>query len=75
MAPVAAALAGVAAALLALAAATVATARPPRRPVPDVDTYLARWSALHGGYDPGASRAASAWLRLARETARSSCST
>ncbi len=32
--------------------------------------YLARWSALHGGYDPASSRLVSAWLALVHRCAR-----
>ncbi len=38
--------------------------------VPDRDTYLARWSVLHGGYDPRSSRFVSGWLGLAYVGAR-----
>lgn len=34
------------------------------RPVLDRETYLARWSTLHGGYDPAGSRFVHGWLRL-----------
>ncbi|WP_207634240.1 CDP-alcohol phosphatidyltransferase family protein [Candidatus Frankia alpina] len=41
-----------------------------RTPVPDRDTYLARWSALHGGYDPlGGLWVVRAWLTLVHRVA------
>ncbi|WP_055752205.1 CDP-alcohol phosphatidyltransferase family protein [Frankia sp. AvcI1] len=41
-----------------------------RTPVPDRDTYLARWSALHGGYDPrGGLWLVRAWLTLVHRVA------
>jgi CDP-diacylglycerol--glycerol-3-phosphate 3-phosphatidyltransferase len=33
-------------------------------------SFRARWSALHGGYDPGDSRAVTAWLTVAETGAR-----
>jgi hypothetical protein len=43
-----------------------------RRPtaVPDRETYLARWSALHGGLDPYGSRWVLGWLSLSYRVAR-----
>jgi phosphatidylglycerophosphate synthase len=38
--------------------------------VPDLQTYLARWSALHGRYDARSSRVVSAWLALTYAVAR-----
>ena len=38
--------------------------------LPDVDEYLARWTALHGGYDPNRSRLVATWLRTAYVCAR-----
>jgi hypothetical protein len=34
-----------------MVAVTVLSRRPPADPVPDLDTYLDRWSATHEGYD------------------------
>lgn len=62
-------------ALVATAAALVAlslgTARRPEHPVPDFDRYLARWAALHGGYDPRANVWVVGWLRLTYAAGRS----
>lgn len=38
--------------------------------VPDRETYLARWSALHGGYDPHGSRLVRTWLGWMHAAAR-----
>jgi CDP-diacylglycerol--glycerol-3-phosphate 3-phosphatidyltransferase len=35
----------------------------------DLDDYLARWQALHGGYDPRAARLTGAWLRVVHRVA------
>jgi len=40
------------------------------RPVPSRADYLRQWSALHGGYDPGASRLVGPWLWLVYSCAR-----
>jgi len=53
-----------------LLAATVASARRPTAAVPDFDGYLARWSPLHGGYDPRRSAPLLGWLRLSHAAAR-----
>jgi phosphatidylglycerophosphate synthase len=49
-------------------------ARAPRSPdrddVPDRATYLRRWAALHGGYDPRRSRAVTGWLGVTYAVAR-----
>ena len=45
---------------LALVVLAVVTARPPAAVVPGRDGYFARWSVLHGGYDP---RTGNPWLR------------
>jgi phosphatidylglycerophosphate synthase len=39
-------------------------------PVPSRAAYLRRWSELHGGYDPGASRLVGPWLWLVYTCAR-----
>jgi len=48
--------------------------RPTSRPLPDLEVYLADWSALHGGYDPRSNPLVRRWLggtyRLARPLAR-----
>jgi CDP-diacylglycerol--glycerol-3-phosphate 3-phosphatidyltransferase len=42
-----------------------------RTPVPDSHTYLAEWSALHGGYDPaGGAWLVQAWLGLVYRVGR-----
>lgn len=35
----------------------------------DLDGYLARWQALHGGYDPRAARLTGTWLRVVHRAA------
>lgn len=35
----------------------------------DLDGYLARWQALHGGYDPRAARLTGSWLRVVHRVA------
>lgn len=52
-----------------LLVATVVGARRPAGPLPDQAGYLRRWSALHGGYDPGGSAVAGRWLALVRTVA------
>jgi CDP-diacylglycerol--glycerol-3-phosphate 3-phosphatidyltransferase len=58
------------AAAAALATVTLATARRPAAPVPDVGGYLARWSPLHGDYDPRRNAFLLGWLRLSYALAR-----
>lgn len=58
----AAALLGVAA--VALAGFTLAGADRRDGPLPDREAFFDRWSALHGGYDPRASRWVRGWLAL-----------
>lgn len=41
-----------------------------RPALPDRAAYRERWSALHGGYDPGGSRVASRWLSVVEAAAR-----
>lgn len=72
-----AASAGVGVTALALALAVVgagllaaATRRNrPTGPLPDVESYLDGWSAVHGGYDPRASAITVGWLRLVHRCA------
>ncbi|QBI22075.1 CDP-alcohol phosphatidyltransferase family protein [Egibacter rhizosphaerae] len=45
-------------------------ARPPASPVPDRAAYFARWSALHGGYDPADNVWVRGWLSVAYALAR-----
>lgn len=53
-----------------LVALSLATARRPAQPVPDLAGYLARWSPLHGGYDPRRNSALLGWLRLSYAISR-----
>jgi phosphatidylglycerophosphate synthase len=53
------------AAAAGLAWASVASARRPDGAVPGLDGYLSGWSALHGGYDAGASPWTRGWLAAA----------
>lgn len=55
---------------LALAVLLAVTARRPVEQVPDLDGYLARWSQLHGGFDPTTARVTGGWLRLVYACAR-----
>jgi len=54
----------------ALVALSLATARRPAGPVPDLAGYLARWSPMHGGYDPRRNSALLGWLRLSYAISR-----
>ena len=57
-------------ALVALVVVTVCTRRPPAGPVPDLDGYLRRWTALHEGYDAEATRLLRGWLSVVYRLAR-----
>jgi phosphatidylglycerophosphate synthase len=63
-------LAGVLGSGLLLAVLSVVSAETPPRPVPDVDGFLDRWSALHGDHDPRSSVWVGGWLRLTYRLAR-----
>lgn len=52
--------AALATAAVVMALLTWRTARPPPRPLPDLDGYFARWRVTHDGYDPAA---AGVWVR------------
>jgi phosphatidylglycerophosphate synthase len=54
----------------AMIAVTVLTRRPPAAPVPDLDTYLDRWSAAHDGYDARPTRLLRGWLTLMHRLGR-----
>jgi phosphatidylglycerophosphate synthase len=49
---------------LVLVFVAMATARKPTDMVGDLETFLIRWSSVHGGYDPRSNRFVRAWLRL-----------
>lgn len=49
---------------------TALSRRPPARPVPDLDTYLDRWSAAHEGYDARPTRLLRRWLQVMHAAAR-----
>lgn len=53
-----------------MVAVTVRSRRPPVEPVPDLDTYLDRWSATHEGYDARPTRLLRGWLTLMYAVAR-----
>ena len=53
-----------------MVAVTVLSRRPPSDPVPDLDTYLDRWSATHEGYDARPTRLLRGWLTLMHALAR-----
>lgn len=53
-----------------MVAVTALTRRPPTAPVPDLDTYLDRWSAVHEGYDPRPTRLLRGWLTVMHAAAR-----
>jgi CDP-diacylglycerol--glycerol-3-phosphate 3-phosphatidyltransferase len=53
-----------------MVAVTVLSRRPPTEPVPDLDTYLDRWSATHEGYDARPTRLLRGWLTLMHAAAR-----
>ena len=56
--------------IVVLVAVTVRSRRPPTEPVPDLQTYLDRWSATHEGYDARPTRVLRRWLTLMHATAR-----
>ena len=53
-----------------MVAVTALTRRPPTDPLPDVEGYLDRWSAVHEGYDARATRLLRGWLLLVHRVAR-----
>jgi len=53
-----------------MVAVTVLSRKPPLEPLPDLDTYLDRWSATHEGYDARPTRLLRGWLTLMHAAAR-----
>jgi CDP-diacylglycerol--glycerol-3-phosphate 3-phosphatidyltransferase len=56
--------------IVVMVAVTVLSRRPPVEPLPDLETYLDRWSATHEGYDARPTRLLRRWLTLMHAAAR-----